>query len=432
MVLSKVSKLLKLERALEDRFLKNNIVFFGGSMMIAFLNYLYHPVLSRLMSIEDFGEVQALISLSMQLIIMLSVFGIIAVNIVSNGETNKERLAVLKKVERTALYLGLAIFSLILVFRNQFQVLLNFQSFYPFISLAIILLISVPLTFKNAYLQGTHDFKAVSVSGILSSLGKLVFGVGLVYFGLRSFGAITGLVVAQIVSLGYATYKTKGLLNLQPITLNSKASNLLKKELKYGFLVFVVFLSVTILFTSDVVLVKHWFPAKEAGLYSGIASIARIIFFVTGSVSVVMLPSIKIDVDKGKNYRLFFRSLLIVLVIGGSTLGLFYLAPQLVIRVLIGEKYISYAGLLPLLSFQLFLVSIINLFFYYYLALRKYLVSLVALVGVLSAFAFSYFNHNSIEAIIRNFIYSSTLALILIMAWFCYNYYKNKLIKVPI
>lgn len=67
-----------------DKFFRDNAVFFIGSMVIAVLNYLYHPVLSRMMSVEEFGEVEALLSLTYLTGILLTAFGTIATNIAAN------------------------------------------------------------------------------------------------------------------------------------------------------------------------------------------------------------------------------------------------------------------------------------------------------------------------------------------------------------
>ena len=48
-----------------------------------------------------------------------------------------------------------------------------------------------------------------------------------------------------------------------------------------------------------------------------------------------------------------------------------------------GHEFVQFADLLPRLSVVIFLVSVINLFVLYYLALRRYGIALVALWGAL-------------------------------------------------
>lgn len=70
-----------------DTFLRNNVIFFLGSGFIAFLNYLYHPIMSRLMPVERFGEVQTIFSFVFLSGIILTVFYRIVLHIVANSST---------------------------------------------------------------------------------------------------------------------------------------------------------------------------------------------------------------------------------------------------------------------------------------------------------------------------------------------------------
>ncbi len=67
----------KIKALADDRFVKNNVIFFFGSMGVAFLSYLYHPILGRIMKVEDFGEVQTLLSLVTQVSVPLGIFAVI-------------------------------------------------------------------------------------------------------------------------------------------------------------------------------------------------------------------------------------------------------------------------------------------------------------------------------------------------------------------
>lgn len=162
-----------IKKIINDDFLKNNIIFFIGSMAVAVLNYLYHPILGRMMSVEDFGEAQALISLFMQLGIFMGVFNIITVNVAANYEDEKERDRIISALRRIAFYITGALFLAIIVLSPLLKNFFQFSSFYPFISLAFLLMTGVSFTFRKAFLQGVSNFKAVSWAGIISAAGRL-------------------------------------------------------------------------------------------------------------------------------------------------------------------------------------------------------------------------------------------------------------------
>jgi hypothetical protein len=82
---------------------------------------------------------------------------------------------------------------------------------------------------------------------------------------------------------------------------------------------------------------------------------------------------------------------------------------------LIGQRYVDYAGLLPRLSLLLFFVSIINVVFTYYLSLRKYFLSVIAVASIAAILLLSHLSHGSPLDIINNFLWVS----IAILAIFC-------------
>ena len=408
----------------QDNFLKNNLVFFLGSMGVAFLNYLYHPILGRMMKVEDFGEVQSLLSLSAQAGIILGIFGTISVNIVTNSEGDKQKLTILARLYRVAFWLNVAISLIMVVLSVQLKHFFNFDSFLPFVILAVSLLISNPFTFLRSYLQGKKEFKAVSWSGIIISAGRLFFAVLLIYLGFAVLGAFAAIVISNLLALGFVYLKTKKRFRLKK-SAEKEEPGAVWRELKYGILIFFATGFVTFLYTTDVLVVKHYFSPEEAGFYSGISTIARIIFFVTGSVAGVMLPSIKLKNSFQENSQILKKALLLVLLIGGGVFLTFVLFSATITNLLIGSRYVVDAHLLPRLGLLSFLVSIINLMFIYFLALRKYFLIPVTLLG-LSVVSLSFlFFHASLIQVINSFLLGSFLALFLIIAYYAKHHLKN-------
>jgi len=104
--------------------------------------------------------------------------------------------------------------------------------------------------------------------------------------------------------------------------------------------------------------------------------------------------------------------------------------PDIVIKVLIGQRYLEYANLLPRLSLLLFLVSVINVFFFYYLALRKYFLAVIAILSPLLVIVLSYFRHDSLLEIINNFLWVSALILITLLFRFLWQFLSVKQNKI--
>lgn len=399
----------------ENAFLRHNLVFFVGSMVVAVLNYLYHPILSRMLPPEVFGEVQVLTSLITQIGIVLSVMTLISTNIIVNQKDEAEAHRTVAEIEKVTMYAGIGLLLIVTLFATKIEEALQFSSHWPFILMTSIFLINIPLAFKVAYLRGRQDFAAVSLQNIIAAMGKLGFSVALVFVGFSTLGAIGGMVIAQAVALYYATTKAKALTKSTISTKNSSRNvdfSLLKKEAPYALFVTALLLVVTLQFSLDIIVIKYFFPPAEAGLYAGIATISRIIYYLTGSIAIVLLSSIKIEKPASENLKTLSRSILLTLALGGSATIFFVLFPQLVINLLIGSRYESYASILPKLSLALLGVSLVNLVANYHIALRNYKAVIPIAVGALTTYVLIARNHDSISAVISSFLYGSVVMLL--------------------
>lgn len=400
-------------RLRNDPFIRHNAVFMAGNVAVGFLNYIFYPVMGRLLQPTYFGEVQALFSIIAHIGVFFNVLGLVVVNIVTNHPDAKTANRLIVNLEKLALRFSVGSFLLFLLLVLPLQDFFHFTSPWPFVGLALAILLSVPLTFRRAVLQGIHDFWALSWAGVLNGASKLAAAAALVLAGYKTVGAMGALLLAQVLSLLYIDRqlkKTKTKYQWSGYSLNRPDMELVRPELKYARLVMLVSLIFTVMYSIDVLMVKHYFAAEPAGLYAGISTIANTIYFISGSVAGVLLASVRIS--SAENAKLLKRSLFITFVLGGAVLLVFTLAPRPIINLLIGSTYGSFAHYLPSASLALFLASIANLLFIYHMALRNYRISWLVLGGALLIFGLMLTNHGSIQAIINNVIISSLALLV--------------------
>lgn len=171
------------DRLLKDEFLKNNAIFFIGSMIVAVLNYLYHPVLSRLMSVQDFGELEVLVAIFTQLGIVFYIFHVLIISAAANSESSADRKRIICDLEKIAAYITGVIFLLLIGFSSGLKQIFRFSSIYPFFGLALLVFFGIFSAFKNAFLQGVRDFKSASWTGIIYAFFRIVFAAVLVILG---------------------------------------------------------------------------------------------------------------------------------------------------------------------------------------------------------------------------------------------------------
>lgn len=392
---------------LNDTFVRHNAVFFVGSMSVAVLNYLYHPILSRIMPVDRFGEVQTLFSLYTQISVLLGVLGLVTLHLVAN---NSEQRALLETLSSLVMYvMGIAI-GILLMATPHLTRAWHLETPAEIVIVALTLLVATLANPGRFFLQARRRFQELSIANIIAALGRLVCAAALVIAGFDALGAIAGLLIATTISFSYVFFKTRHHVAIPRIRLVAWDANL-RRELLYAVCIFIATGFVTFLYTADVEVVKYLFPPDVAGYYSGIATVARIIFFATGSIASVLLPYITLSTPLHENRRYFLKACAFTGLLGGAGLVVMAVAPSLVIHILIGARYVPYASLLPILALHTFTIAFINIFIFYFLALRTMIVVPISIVGAASIGAFLFFFHASPAQVVLSFLAGSVLSL---------------------
>ncbi|HSW74996.1 MAG TPA: oligosaccharide flippase family protein [Candidatus Saccharimonadales bacterium] len=398
----------------QSSFLRQNAVFFLGSVGVGLLNYAYYPVMSHLLPVSSYGEVQAIMSLFLQLLIFLTVLGQVTVNVVANYQDETKKQKIIYELEKLALFLSIALFVVAAVFGWKIKSFFHFNSVWPFLILMLSIVVTVPLAFRSAYLRGHKKFASVAAANLLSSASEIIISAVLVLVGWKTVGAVFGIVVAQFLAFLYAARAAYKIGFTKPE--NAKLASLpdvktLRPELMYGLLVLCGSLTITVLSSADIFVVKHYFDAQTAGHYAGVSTVARIIFFLTASIAQVLLPSVKINQTAKHNRTLFLKSLALVLALGGMAALVFAVFQREIITVLMGKKYLTYGHLLGRLSLLMLVLSVLNLVVSYFVALRKYSIIIIVLLGAGLTFGLLAIFHTTLEAVIDS-VLSGALAML--------------------
>jgi O-antigen/teichoic acid export membrane protein len=409
-----------IKKVRQSAFVRHNAILFVGSMSIGLLNYLYYPVIGRLLNPGKFGEVQTLFSLFAQITIFLSVLGLIVVNIVANENDTAKRNRLIVELEKLAFGISIVLLVITIAGGEALKHFFNFGSAIPFTMLALAVLVGTPTAFRMGYLRGQKTFGLVSITGIVAAALDLIFSVVFVLAGWGTSGAIFGLVLANFFAFGFAAFAArrhgftesfgKHLVRLPDL-------RLILPELKYALLVLTGSLAITGMYSIDTIAVKHYFDAHTAGLYAGISTVARIIFFLTASIAGVLLPSIRMHHSVRENQQTLQKSFLLLIGIGGAAFIVFAIFPKFVIRVLMGSTYLTYADLLPRLSLAIFTISILNLFILYHMALRRYAIMLIVIIGIVVTLGLLATNHHTLQAVIDGLLFGSFAMLGMLAIW---------------
>lgn len=409
-----------IHRVRSNQFLRHNTIFFFGSVAVGALNYLYYPILGRLLPPAAFGEVQTLVSLFLQLSIFLTVLSLVIVTIVTNTADEQQRNRQVLELEKVALAISAVVLIASFVLQRQLQHFLRFDSGWPFVLLALAIVATVPFIIRGALLRGKQRFGLVAAGNMIGAGGKILLSVTFVLFGLGTTGAIGGLLVAQVIAclcVGWWAYRMGLRRGEGQKSIWLPNLGIVLHDLKYAGWVLVGSLAITLQYSIDIIIIKHYFDAHTAGLYAGIASAARVVFFLTASIAQVLISSVRLGQDEAQNTKLLQRSLLLLAGISLPILLLLTVVPDVIMHILLGSSYGSMAPLLPRLTIAIFIVSIVNLFVSYYLALRHYGVAAATLLGLLITCVLILRHHQTPAAVVDSLLWGSMAMCGTVAVW---------------
>ena len=395
-------------------FLRHNAIFWVASLGVSFLNYLYYPVMGRLLDPASFGETQTVISIITQTATFLQVLGLVSVTIITKYEDKEYREKLGNELSRLTLMFSVISLTAVILFSPLLKNFFHFYSTAPFFILAASLLVSVPVSFANAYLQGHKRFGTLAISNVLGGVTKLLFSIGFVLLGFKTIGAVGGLVAAQLLTLIYALNKGRGIKHFVAGNLHLKRPDiqLIKPELPFTLMVLATSITTNLLLSFDILVVKHFFPPAQAGLYTGISIISNIIFYLCGPFASVLVPSLKPGAAAKANLMLLKRSLLLTGGLGGIVLIMFLAVPHLIVTILLGHTYALYSQYLRGLGGSIYALSLANVLILYHIALRHFLVAPTVLVGLVTTLLLLSQFHATIGSVVNDLLTGGIVLLL--------------------
>lgn len=408
------------------KLLSSSSIVFGGTLIASFFSYLFNMIMGRMLGPAQYGEMTAIFSF----LTIISVIGggILTVTMRYSGELYAlGEYRALRKLfrifSRYIFILAAGLFLVGLVFSKVIGRFLTIDQISPLILAFAGLFFSFLIVVSRGILQGTQRFVPLSFLGILEMILRLTLGIALVWLGFSVSGAIGAGVLATAIAYGYSLVSLRKILASRDKTGKKEAFRFDKKEIiNYSLPALLASFLLVLALNVDVILVKHYFPADEAGTYAAVSTIAKIITYATTPIVAVMFPMIAEQRTIGqKHYRLFLFSLLFTLLGSLVILGIYIVMPAKVIGLLYGQSYTGLHYILPEIGMVVLLYSLISLIVSYYLAVRNFFFLWVfGLVMAVEIVAITLW-HPSILAVVRILIVSLCLLFIQMIGYYLYT-----------
>lgn len=354
---------------MNKRLLANSFIFFAGTMVLSVFNYLYNAFMGRFLGPADYSIIGSLLAFISIITIPTNAVATVAMRFTAYYHAKKETgtiHAFFRRFNKKLLILGLAAAVLIIAFSPILTNFLHLPSPIPVMLIAPIMIFAILLPLNRGILQGLQRFGQAIFNQNIDPFLKLTLGLLLVKLGLGINGAVVAIVISSFVAYLASFWPLRPVLKV-PATQIGRVPAEVKN---FSAVALVAFLLATLLMNIDILLVKHFLPAHEAGLYTALSTMGKIILFVTTPVVSVMFPMISdLQGRDEKHYRVLLQSIILVLTVSLVGVTGYYLFPELIVKILYGSDYLPVASLLGLFGIVMMLYSLINLWINYFLSI---------------------------------------------------------------
>lgn len=388
-----------MKKILKDPLISGSLVLFIGTMIANFGNYLYHLLMGRMLGPKDYGILASLISLAYIFSVLTSSLLTTIVKFVTKFKVKKQWGKIYSLFTGLLKIFGIGgvvIFFAFLGGKSLIGNFLHLEDNFPVVILALWLGLSFPTFVNNAFLQGFLKFGFLSFNNVFSTILKLGLAILLVKFGFGVSGALGAIFLSSLLPYFLSFYPLRFLWQYKD-----------GEEIKWGeFFSFSLpvmgaMLGLTSLYSTDVILVRHFFPSFEAGLYAALAVLGKIVFFASSVVPTVMFPLVSEKFENGGKYKnLLQQSLLIV---GGESILItlvYFLFPSLMIKLLYGSQYLVASPYLGIFAVFISFYSLSSLLVNFFLSIGKTLVAIFCLLGAFLQIVLICLFHSSLWQVI--------------------------------
>ncbi len=408
-----------------NTFARNSVILFAGSIAANLMNYFFHLAIGRMVSAEIYGQTESLISLIAIISVPAATLGLVATKFAaaSKAENNPSgSLGLMKYLNRQVVIFGLPIFLIALALTPLVANFLKIGSLWPLVIIWALMFLSFFSAINLGILGGWQKFVAVSWNGVIGTLGKLIFGVGLVGLGFALNSIVGSFLIGGVIAYAASIIMLKFLKKGAGEVKGSGISGINFSSVKsYVFPAFAGSLAINLLGNIDMILAKHNLDSVLAGGYGALNVISKIIFFVTGILASVLFAMAAEHAHKKTDSAPILKTAIWLTVIFCLAATVFYfLFPHLILEIFFGAKYLGVAAYLGWFAISVSLFSLANLILQYLLSIHETRIAYFFLIISALAAVFILLLGKTIFAILI-MISLSNLAGVLIGAIFLYR-----------
>jgi len=269
-------------RDLRRGVLSGSAIMLVSSVFVGVMNLVYNFAVAHKLGAGQFGHASAIYTVLMLLSSVTLSFQLLCSKFVARSDSESERIAIYNLLHRRSWLGGLGVGVVLLSGSSAISHYLNLPSPLLVRVLAVGTVFYVPLGTRRGFMQGTYDFVPLALNFSLEAVIKLIGAVVLMSAGYSVEGVVGAISASLIVAYFVAIPRKHHFGKVQQTTLRA--------GMEEGVQAVIFFIGQVIINTLDIVLVKHFFDATQAGVYAAVALIGRVVYMLSWSVVSSMFP----------------------------------------------------------------------------------------------------------------------------------------------
>ena len=399
-----------LARMRSSEMLRHGALVMSAVMGANIFGFLYHVVVSRELGVTRYGVLYALISISVIALLPASILSPVITKFsaelyATGGSAHVRALA--RFVVRWFLWLALAYALAGALLAAPLAAFFHVPSWAIVLNAVATGLFAISAALR-AIVQGCQDFVGYAAATIADGSARLIAGAVLVVLGWGIGGGLGGLLVAGVCG------SIAALLRLprrgeQDVPLHVDWRRVAITT--YGAAVATA--CVTLLGYGDVAIVKHYFNATDAGIYSAASLDGKMMLFLVGFAPALLLPKVVDRLRRGERTRgTLFAVLGVVFVLSTVGLACFALFPRFIVDVLNSGKFSAAIPYLFGYAGAMVLLSLTNLLTTYAIGIHRMAFALPLMVVCVAGLGAIAAYHPSIGSVIGLLIATNAVALL--------------------
>ena len=353
-----------------DNFLRGSTLLFVAMMVGNVFGYLFQLAMGRMLSVETYGEMNALMSL-------MVIFGIPLVSLMNffaretsvyfaNGD--HKNIAGLHRfgLIRTCWVAG----PLVCLLTLLSPLLGGFLgvSFDKVVLILASVFVTALTTVNTGVIQGIQNFRGLSVIGAGVSFFKFTFAVIFVWLGWGIYGSLGGLLATALSLFAYSQWLILTRFPYANTNFHISFGNIYR----YAGGIFLANAFFGIMTQADVILVKHYFPPQEAGLYASASIMGKAVMYLPGAIVMALFPMVAADQVSGRSStNMLAKAVGLTMVLCGSGALILHFFPEFIMGALFGARYLPAAPITAIFGIAMLPMALCLLLMNYLLAQKR-------------------------------------------------------------